>query len=356
MGMKQTLTGYRCLLPQLKTNSNSTLDTANKIYIKKEIHQETKYLEDLTKNFYTTAEKLNFADSTQASKVINNWVETKTKEKIKELVKPETIPKESTMVVINALYFTAQWKFQFVKSKTQKENFELETNIPGSKPQKAWMMGLTEELEFADLPSFKSRMLRLPYKGERIVLDILLPNQNHKINFNKNPVHLGANAFKTFRSFSFSRGYISLSSVEKLLEGNDIQEHFEKKKRLNKVHVRLPKFKIESTLLLNDVLKGVGMTEMYKKPTADFTDIAKRTNIKGNLYVSQVIQKAMIEVGEEGTEAAAASNVAVVNLFKSAKVDPIVQFNVNHPFVFFLRDLKTGTLLFQGRVVNPNPK
>merc|ERR1711974_168781 len=75
-----------------------------------------------------------------------------------------------------------------------------------------------------------------------------------------------------------------------------------------------------STLLLIDVLKGVGMTEMYKKPTADFTGIAKETNVKGNLYVSQVIQKAMIEVGEEGTEATAAS-LAVVNLFKSAKVD-----------------------------------
>ena len=99
---------------------------------------------------------------------------------------------------------------------------------------------------------------------------------------------MGSNAFKTFRSFSFSKGYFPLSSIEKLLEGDDIQGHFEKKKRLNKVHVQLPKFKIESTLLLNDVLKGVGMTEMYKKPTADFTGIAKRTNIKGNLYVSQV--------------------------------------------------------------------
>ena len=220
--------------------------------------------------------------------MINNWVEEKTKKKIKELIKPESIQKESTMVVINALYFTAQWKFQFVKTETRKESFELERKIPGSKPQKAWMMGLTEDLEFADLPSFKSRMLRLPYKGDRIVLDILLPNQNHKINFNKNPVNLGADAFKTFRSFSFSRGYFSLSSVEKLLEGNDIEEHFEKKKRLNKVHVRLPKFKIESSLLLNDVLKGVGMTEMYKKPSADFSGIAKRSNVKGNLYVSEV--------------------------------------------------------------------
>ena len=212
-----------------------------------------------------------------------------TKGKIKELLKPESIQKESMMVVINALYFTAQWKYQFVKAKTRKGNFDLETNIPGSKPQKAWMMALTEEFEFAELPSFKSRMLRLPYIGERVVLDILLPNQNHKISFQKNPV--GANAFKTFKSFSFSRGYFSLSSVEKLLEGNDIQGQFEKKKRLSKVHVRLPKFKIESTLLLNDVLKRVGMTEMYKKPTADFTGIAKRTNNKGNLYVSEVNHK-----------------------------------------------------------------
>ena len=214
-------------------------------------------------------------------KEINNWVKGKTKGKIRELVRPEAIHKDSMMVVINALYFSAQWKFQFAKTKTRKDRFYLEASLPGSKPHKAWMMSLTEEFEFAKLPSFKSSMLRLPYKGDRVVLDILLPNQNHKINFHKNPLH----AFKTFRSFSFSRGYYPLSSIEKLLEGKDIEGHFEKRKRLSKVHVRLPKFKIESTLLLNDVLKGVGMTEMYKKPTADFSGI---TNSKGNLYVSEV--------------------------------------------------------------------
>ena len=213
----------------------------------------------------------------------------KTKGKIRELVRPESIQKESMMVVINALYFTAQWKFQFAKTKTRKDNFDLETSIPGSKPQKAWMMSLTEEFEFAKLPSFKSSMLRLPYKGDRIVLDILLPNQNHKINFQKSPLHLkGANPFKTFRSFSFSKGYHPLSFIEKLLEGNDIEGHFEKKKRLSKVHVRLPKFKMESTHLLNDIMKAIGMTEMYKKPTADFSGIAKKGNIKRNLYVSEV--------------------------------------------------------------------
>ena len=76
-----------------------------------------------------------------------------------------------------------------------------------------------------------------------------------------------------------------MSSIEKLLEGKDIEGHFEKRKRLSKVHVRFPKFKIESTLLLNEVLKGIGMTEMYKKPTADFSGIA---NTKRNLYVSEV--------------------------------------------------------------------
>ena len=77
-----------------------------------------------------------------------------------------------------------------------------------------------------------------------------------------------------------------MSSIEKLLEGKDIEGHFEKRKRLSKVHVRLPKFKIESTFGLNDVLKKAGMVEMFNKHTADFTGIAKRT--KGNLYVSEV--------------------------------------------------------------------
>ena len=80
------------------------------------------------------------------------------------------------MVVINAVYFAAQWKFQFAKTKTRKDNFYLETKNPGSKSDKALMMALTGEFEFAKLPQFKSTLLRLPYKGDRIVLDVLLPN------------------------------------------------------------------------------------------------------------------------------------------------------------------------------------
>ena len=194
-------------------------------------------------------------------------------------MKPGSIQKDTMMVIVNALYFNAPWKFKFVKTRTRRADFHPENKPQGSKAQKAWMMDLTEEFEFAVFPSFKSRMLRLPFKGDRIVLDILLPNQQYS--YERRKAHKGS----SFR-FSLVRGYSPLSSLEKFLETTDIQSHFEKKKRLVKVHVRLPKFKIESTFGLNDVLKKAGMVEMFNKHTADFTGISKRT--KGNLYVSEV--------------------------------------------------------------------
>ena len=150
-----------------------------------------------------------------------------------------------------------------------------------------------------------------------------------------------------------------------MLEQTDILADFEENKGRTKVHVNLPKFKIESSHdQLKDVLEALGMTEMFRKGFADFTDMAdwaRREKLhvdqvtflppKNCAYHWQVIQKAMIEVNEEGTIAAAASAV-IVRMSRSARIRP-KEFNADHPFIFFLRDLQTGMLLFQGRVLDP---
>ena len=106
---------------------------------------------------------------------INGWVEKKTRNKIKDLIHPSYLDFETRFVLINAIYFKATWKYQFEKRKTKRKMFFPESQSQGLRPKKVQMMDLTKYLEFADLPSLQSSMLRLPYDGDRIVFDILLP-------------------------------------------------------------------------------------------------------------------------------------------------------------------------------------
>ena len=182
--------------------------------------------------------------------MINDWVAKETKDKIKDLIQPESLDEETVLVLVNAIYFKADWKYQFDKTLTEERDFYLE----GSTPQKVPMMQLTsdETFELADLPSLKSKMLRLPYKGDRIVLDILLPNAKENGEF------------------------VSVDVVEKTLERTDILQDFENYKTKVEVVVSLPKFKIESThdsSVLKKALSASGMTEMWCDGTADFSGI-----------------------------------------------------------------------------------
>ena len=186
-----------------------------------------------------------------------------TKDKIKDLIQPSLLNPDTMLVLVNAIYFKADWKYQFDKTKTKEKDFYLE----GSTPQKVPMMKLSgnKRFELADMPSLDSKMLRLPYKGDRIVLDILLPNAKEK------------------------REYVSaINIVEITLETIDLLEEFESNKRYIGVDVSLPKFKIESTPSLGKAINASGMTEMWcngGKP--DFSGISSGRPI----CVSQVMQK-----------------------------------------------------------------
>ena len=185
--------------------------------------------------------------------VINDWVEEETKNKIKNLIKPEFLSQDTNLILVNAIYFKADWKYKFDKKKTEEKDFYVE----GGNPQKAPMMYLSgSNFKVADIADLKSKMLRLPYKGDRIVLDILLPNAKE-----------------------------GLEEVEETLKKNDILKEFEDKKITSEVEVRLPKFKIESTHEdLDKALKASGLTELWcDGGKADFSGIGA-----GGLCVSQV--------------------------------------------------------------------
>merc|ERR1719454_1063756 len=157
--------------------------------------------------------------------------------------------------------------------------------------------------------------MELPYTGDRLSLQLVLPR---KVN--------------------------NLAALEQKLKTVDLQQLFDSNRGEEKVAVTLPKFKLEQTIPLTDHLQKLGMTDMFVGGKADFSAI----DGSRNLYVSEVVQKAFIEVNEEGSEAAAA-----VMMMRSMPMPP-EEFRADRPFLFFLRDKLTGMLLFQGRVSDPS--
>ena len=182
-----------------------------------------------------------------------------TKDKITDLIKPSSL-EDTLLVLVNAIYFKADWKHQFDKTLTKERDFYLE----GSTPKKVPMMQLSDKkFDLADIPSLKSKMLRLPYKGDRVVLDILLPN------------------IKGYQE------YVAIEVVEKTLEKINLLHEFESNKKYIGVDVSLPKFKIESTPSpLGKAIKASGMTDMWcDGGNPDFSGISSGSS----LCVSAVI-------------------------------------------------------------------
>ena len=143
------------------------------------------------------------------------------------------------------------------------------------------------------------------------------------------------------------KGISNLKTLEKNLKLANIQTIFSNNKTKVNVEVSLPKFKIQSTIDMNEVLKSLGIRDLFDEDYADLSNIGK---LMPPLFVSDVLQKAVIEVDETGSEAAAAT-VVKGRVSRVQKVFEV--FKVDRPFVFLLRDLQTGMLLFQGRVTNP---
>lgn len=144
---------------------------------------------------------------------------------------------------------------------------------------------------------------------------------------------------------SYSR--YGLEDLEKDLQESDFLPIFEKNKRESLVELMIPKFKIESKINLKNILSNLGMEKMFQPSTTGLKGISDEA-----LFVSDVIQKAFIEVDETGTEAAAATAVIVVK--RTGFFRKIDRFVADHPFLFFIRDLQTNLVLFQGRVTKPS--
>ena len=305
--------GWSQVIPALRSNENFTLESANAAFTMKDFDVLASYRESLHNIFHSDISPVNFGEPEEAAQTINSWVSDMTNKKIDKLIEKDMVNGNTRLVLVNALYFKGDWEKQFDKKNTAKDKFFL-TSGEGVM---ADMMVQEAEIPYAVLDNIDSTIVELPYKGDRIVMQIVLPNEKS-----------------------------GLLGLEEKIDSVDIADIFKQHQRNTKVRVKMPKFKLSSSADLSDPLQAMGMARMFDAKVADFSGIDGTKT----LFVDFVKQEVAIEVNEEGSEAAAATGMGM--MMRSMPLPP-EQFTVDHPFLFYIRDKLTGMLLFQGRIANP---
>jgi serpin B len=313
-GLHSQFASLQNQLNAVQEKKKVALNIANGLWAQQDHSFLPEFLKIATRDYAAKVEQVDFhtgAESTR--KDINDWVSGKTADRIQNLIPPGALDSMTRLVLVNAIYFKGQWATQFKAGNTRPAPFKL---APG-RTASAQFMNLTDNFRYAEADGLQ--LLELPYTGGDLSMVVLLPAET--------------NSFKDFEN--------SLSA-EKL-------DQWLGQARSEKVDVFLPKFKLTQQFALADTLAAMGMTDAFS-PSADFSGM----DGAHDLYISAVIHKAFVEVNEEGTEAAAATGVTV-RAMALARPMPEYVFRADHPFVFLIREVHSGSVLFLGRITEPGP-
>ncbi len=285
------------------------LSIANALWGQKGYGFLAEFLKTTREHYGAGLREIDFgADPEGARKTINQWVEDQTRNRIKDLLLPPDITPLTTLVLTNAIYFKGEWAWKFDEKATRKAPFTLPS---GEKVQVPMML---QSRVFGYLEADDFQALEMPYAGGDLSVVVLLPREAD-----------------------------GLPRLEELMTPENLAAWLGRL-RQREVAVMLPRFSFTARFELQDVLREMGMKDAFSLPPADFSGMTGRKD----LCISKVIHKAFVDVTEEGTEAAAAT--AVVMKEGGARV---LLFRADHPFLFLIRDAKTGCILFMGRLTNP---
>lgn len=299
------LNGCLFMAEDLGDNDSVVVKSANSVWVGDNFSIRNRYVSLLENDYDAFVTTQNFLDPATVQ-AINNWCSENTEGKINKVI--DRLASNDVMVLINALYFNAPWQKAFDKESTADRMFY------GVVEDKEIPM-MTQRGKFRYAQYQDCQMIELPYAGERYAMYVVLP-----------PANWDANAIIPYIGESaFDAAMGMLSSREVVLT--------------------MPKFKLETSLILNKALEKMGIETAFTG-AADFKGIAAT----GNLALSMVKQQCYIDVSEQGTEAAAVT-VAQVRL-TSVDRNPVARMTVDRPFLFFIRDTQTGNILFAGKIVN----
>ena len=301
---------------QLKANSivddkpAFTLNIVNQLWGQAGYAFLPEFLNTLSQNYNAGLKTVDFAaDPEGARELINLWVEAQTNEKIRDLI-PEGVLNELTRLVItNAVYFKAAWLSPFDPANTKNGSFTLLDGTQADVPM------MHQSSSMRAYVSQDVQAVELPYEGGTYSMVALMPTAGN------------------------------LDTFEQSLTAESLQDILNQLERAS-VTLSMPKFKFDAAFALNDALEGMGMTDAFDPMKANFSGMDGTTS----LYISSALHKAFVDVNEEGTEAAAATAVAIGLTSAPGQSYTIM---LDHPFLFLIRDNATGTLLFVGRMADP---
>ena len=312
----------KTLLEQLPAvDLDVTLKVTDALLVNDDFPLLPSFKKTVEESFYAAVDNMDFSDPQQIAARINEWAKRNTNGFIDKVIEPSEISADAVAYIMNALYFKAKWAGDeyspmFREEGTKSENFTLNDG----KTIKAAMMRNTRYHEYAEMDGYK--VLVLPYANRKFNMYILLPDENN------------------------------IEGLIEKLQTSSWTDILANLKQDAEVHVKLPKFNIENKHNLNDALNGLGVRKAFEPASAEFNGMFTP---KDDYYywLSKVLQKSRISVSEWGTEA---GSVTVVEMDGATDAGPgpkEVFFYADHPFVFIIGEETSGTILFEGVVMQP---
>lgn len=299
-------------------NAGYTLRTANALWAQKSYPFLPAFTGIARKYYSANVTSLDFKNTPEESRTtINEWVEQKTENKIRDLLPPGSIDPLTRLVITNAVYFKGTWVRQFDANKTVDANFRTGA---GKTVNVRMMQDTGEDAQYRYAETDSVQYIELPYAhktGKALSMVVILPKGD------------------------------DLKPAEAFLDESNLSA-LQDSASSRRVKIYFPKFRMETRYELPDTLSALGMPTAFTPGAADFSGMDGTKN----LFISDVIHKAFIDVNEEGTEAAAATGVVMKASGVAPGGSPPV-FRADHPFVFLIQDKETGTILFIGRVADP---
>ena len=291
------------------------LNVANALWAQKGFPWKPEFLAVQKERFGAGFQEADFRTNAEGERVrINQWVEEKTRDKIKDLLLTGDVRDNTRMVLTNAIYFKGKWTEKFEKNHTKDAPFHRADKSTIPVP----LMSNLSQQEFNYAEGNGFQLLEMLYEGNELSMVIVLP-----------------------------RTADGLPAIEKELTAEKLAGWM-KQARSEHVNVSLPRFRLEQRFAPKVELKAMGMTDAFDEEKANFNGMASE-----RLFIGAVIHKAFVDVNEEGTEAAAATAIVMAAPASVQIPVPPKVFRADHPFLFLIRDVKHGTILFLGRVMNP---
>ncbi|XP_031616653.1 thyroxine-binding globulin-like [Contarinia nasturtii] len=286
------------------------LSTANLVYVQQGYKLKKTFQNVAVEDFDSAIGTVNFANKVETAQFINQMVEQKTNRKIKNLIKSDMFDSDSRVVLVNAIYFKGDWMHKFNKQFTTKNLFY--TNKEQAKSVD--FMHTDATFNYGHLIDMDATALEMNYYNSNYSMVFILPNELDGINVLENQL----------------RGY-DFTKISHAMHSHQVEVH-------------MPKFKVEFEIKLNDVLKNMGFAEMFTSNA----DLSGLLEVNEPLFVSDAVHKAVIEVNEEGSEAAAATGLVITKRIGGSGQ----LFIADHPFIYYIWDKNTKTIVFIGRLTN----